>query len=87
MYEKTFEVSESPRITIEDCVGNLNVKRGGANQVTVNMPDDEDTLVFDQPTVHSTSSIPRGISKSKILMAMSKLAQSTVIRIYGVLVR
>ena len=48
MYQKTFEVSENPRITIEDCVGNLNLKMGEPNQVTITMPDDEDTLVFDQ---------------------------------------
>ena len=47
MYEKTFEVSESPRITIEDCVGNLSVKGGDVNQVIVHVPD-EDALVFDQ---------------------------------------
>ncbi|TFG72246.1 MAG: hypothetical protein E4H27_03000, partial [Anaerolineales bacterium] len=48
MYTKTFEVSESPRITIEECKGNLSVKRGDVNQVTVHMAEDEDALVFDQ---------------------------------------
>ena len=48
MFQKTFEVSENPRITIEDCVGNLNIKVSEANIVTVSLPDDEDTLVFDQ---------------------------------------
>lgn len=48
MYQKTFEVSENPRITIEDCVGNLTVKSGESNLVTIAMPDEEDNLVFDQ---------------------------------------
>jgi hypothetical protein len=48
MYEKTFEVSEYPRITVEDCVGNLSIRSSDSNLVTVKMPDEEDTLVFDQ---------------------------------------
>lgn len=48
MYKKIFEVSENPRITVEDCVGNLNIKSGEAGIVTVVMPEEEDTLIFDQ---------------------------------------
>jgi len=47
MYKKTFDVSESPRITV-DCMGNLNIKSSETNQVTIIMPNNEDTLVFDQ---------------------------------------
>ncbi len=48
MNEKTFEVIENPRITIEDCVGDLNIKSGDTNQVTVRISDIEESLVFDQ---------------------------------------
>jgi hypothetical protein len=48
MYSKTFDVSENPRITVDECAGNLNVKIGETNLVTVTLPDDEDIHMFDQ---------------------------------------
>ena len=37
-----------PRITIEDCAGDLSVKSDDTNQVTVEVPGDEESLVYDQ---------------------------------------
>jgi hypothetical protein len=48
MYKRTIETSESPHVTVEECRGNLTVRAGVEDEVSVIVHAEEDEVVLEQ---------------------------------------